>query len=152
MKSIVINIFLKILLLINFISCIGSTNPNSWIDKKFPTKSHYNENMAMKQHLEYLNFILNIDIDSEDAPGKISKSWNMLADANSCDYYIFAYTKKDVDGVRKAAEYTKELTNIVLNSFSKRRQYSLINEQYAGYTMTLPPYDKLKSKCNFTTK
>lgn len=133
-------------------SCIGNTDPNVWINNNFPKESHYNENLSMKQYVKYLQYVLEIDLEKEDSLGKVAHSWNMLSDVHSCHSYIFAYSKKDLGGIRKAGKNRKKLKNIVLNSFSKKRQYDLVNQEYAGYSRTLPSTKELKTKCNFKIK
>tara|TARA_B100001971_G_scaffold215148_1_gene258348 strand:- start:9197 stop:9646 length:450 start_codon:yes stop_codon:yes gene_type:complete len=149
MKAFVINL----IIILSTFSCFSEDGDyKKWIQKKYPIETHYNEHKALLQIANYYLYVLDIDLDSESALSDINRSWSMLGKAVDCEFYVFAYQKKDHLYAIHSKKRREKLEKIILNSFSKRLKYKKVDSEYKGYSRKSPKIHERKKNCNFKLK
>lgn len=153
MNLIVIRFFQLMLVLFLSLSCLGIEDKDArvWIDENYPKENYYEMNKALNLYVDYYEFVISIDLDSDGSIGQVSHAWSLLNKASNCSYFV-AYrhlkktnSKRFFDLIR---EESSKIEDLVLNTRSKRKKYFKVDQEFAGYSSTMLSIDRMESFCS----
>lgn len=153
MNLIVIKLFQTVLMLFLSMSCLGFEDKDArvWIDENYPKENNYEINKALNLYVDYYEFVISIDLDSDGSIGQVSHAWSLLSKASNCSNFV-AYRLRKQTGSRRyfklIRKESSKIEELVLNTRSKRKKYFKVNQEFAGYSSTKRSPDRMESFCS----